>query len=249
MNNFFNLQVRPTILPSLQTAAFADGDILVDWFAFDIPNGGNRLLAGSMTTKTTDGSKQTHTANVLFAKDIDGVAPGSLGTVNATADGNQFKNHIIGFLSTQEIAGDTVGELDTITVQRLNENATSFKSVRHPNLVLQGEPNTGTLNGFSRIYVGILSISGTPNFSSTVQCDGVQAVGTQTLTVKTTSALTNLGAGDVLLDEDDRLLGTVKSVDSATVVTLTGTGLQNETVNNKDVYVQAPMILNLSFER
>ena len=58
-----------------------------------------------------------------------------------------------------------------------------------------------------------------------------------------------MGAGDVLLDEDDRLLGTVKSVDSATVVTLTGTGLQNATVNNKDVYVQAPMILNLSFER
>jgi len=249
MNKFFNLQVRPTILPSLQTSAFGDGDVLADWFAFDIPNGGNRLLAGSMTTKTADGTKQTHAATVLFAKDIDGVAPGSLGTVNATADGNQFKNHIIGFLGTEEVDGDIVSDLDTITVQRLNEHAPSLKSVRHPNLVLQGEPNTGTLKGFSRIYVGILSADGDPTFASTVQCDGIQAVGTQTLTVKTTSALTNFGAGDVLLDEDDRLLGTVKSVDSATVVTLTGTGLQNATVNNKDVYVQAPMILNLSFER
>ena len=249
MNKFFNLQVRPTILPSLQTAAFGDGDVLADWFAFDIPNGGNRLLAGSMTTKTADGTKQLHAAIVLFAKDIDGVAPGSLGTVNATANGNQFKNHIIGFLGTEELDGDIVTELDTITVQRLNEHAPAYKSVRHPNLVLQGEPNTGTLKGFSRIYVGILSADGDPTFASTVQCDGIQAVGTQTLTVKTTSALTNFGAGDVLLDENDRLLGTVKSVDSATVVTLTGTGLQNATVDNKDVYVQAPMILNLSFER
>ena len=249
MNKFFNLEVRPTILPSLQTGAFGDGDILVDWFAFDIPNGGNRLISGHMTTKTTDGTQQSHATEILFAKDVDGVAPGSLGTVNATAGGYQFKNHLIGFAVTEEDAGDAVTTLDLVTIQDLQTRNDTLKTKQKIDLVLQGEPDTGTYTGYSRIHVGIMSKDGDPSFASTVQCDGIQAVGTQTLTVKTTSALTNFGVGDVLYDEDDRLLGTVKTVDSATVVTLTGTGLQNATVNNKDVYVHAPMILNLSFER
>ena len=249
MNKFFNLEVRPTILPQRQTSGFADGDIIADWFAFDIPNGGNRLISGHMTTKTNDGSLQNHSVEILFAKDVDGVAPGSLGTINATADGYQFKNHLIGFVTTEEDSGDSPIMLDLVTIHRFTNRSDALKQVSNIDLVLQGEPDTGTYTGYSRVYVGILSRDGEPDFTSTVQCDGVQAVGTQTLTVKTTSALTNFGVGDVLYDEDDRLLGTVKTVDSATVVTLTGTGLQNATVNNKDVYVHAPMILNLSFER
>ncbi len=249
MNKFFNLEVKPTLLASLQSAgAFADGDVLIDWHAFDIPNGGNLLRDAFMVTKTVNGVRQTHAVEVFFARDVGGVAPGTLGTNNATANGNQYQSHLIGFLSSEE-ASDTATTLDISTIQRLIHTDATLKYGLAPNLVLQGEPNTGTLKGYSRIYVGITSIDGTPNFAGTVQCDGIQAVGLKGITVKTTSALLNFGAGDILYDEDDRLLGTVKTVASATEITLTGTGIQNATVDDKDVYPYSPIRLQLSFER
>lgn len=250
MNKFFNLEVKPTLLASLQAAgAFGDGDVLIDWHAFDIPNGGNLLRDAFMITKTSNGVPQTHAVEVFFARDINGVAPGTLGTNNATANGNQYQNHLIGYLSSEE-ADDTATTIDIPNLQRLQNNGVGQKYGLTPSLVLQGEPNTGTLKGYSRVYVGITSIDGAPSFAGTVQCDGIQGAGTRTLTVKTTSALTNFGVGDILYDEDDRLLGTVKTVDSATVITIEGNkGLVNATVDNKDVYPYSPIRLQLSFER
>ena len=248
MNKFFNLEVKPTLLASLQHAGvFHDGDVLIDWHAFDIPNGGNLLKDAFMITKTTNGVNQTHAVEVFFARDIGGVAPGTLGTNNATANGNQYKNHLIGFLTSEE-ATDTATTLDTPTLQKLVHLDSANKYGLAPNLVLQGEPNTGTLKGYSRIYVGITSIDGSPNFAGTVQCDGIQAAGSERITVKTTSALINFGVGDILYDEDDRLLGTIKTVDNATNMTWDGVS-QNATVDNKDVYPYSPIRLQLSFER
>ena len=202
-----------------------------------------------MITKTTDGTRQTHAVEVFFAKSIDGVRPGTLGSSNATADGTQYQNHLLAHLMSEEEGGNNASFTDNTFMQSLMSNNTVLKQENPPNIVLQGEPDTGDYKGYSKIYIGILSIDGSPNFASTVQCDGVQAAGGKTLTVKTTSALTNFGIGDVLIDEDDRLLGTVKSVDSATSITLTSAGLQNATVNNKDVYTKSPMRLQLSLER
>ena len=79
-------------------------------------------------------------------------------------------------------------------------------------------------------------------------CTGVQPITQAVLTVGTTSALSNFAVGDILHDEDDRLLGTVKSMDSTTQMTMTA-NLENATVNAKDVYNISPITLILSFER
>tara|TARA_R100000734_G_C3279043_1_gene73137 strand:+ start:30 stop:797 length:768 start_codon:yes stop_codon:yes gene_type:complete len=255
MNKFFTLEVKPEITAAKQSlGAFDDGDVIADWFAFDIPNGGNLLRDAFLVTKPTDGTRQTHAVEAYFAKTIDGFPPQTLGSVHGTADGTVANcgNHILAFLETEEDE-EPAGNTDNITIQRFQFRHNLFKTYGpSPNIVLQGEPNTGTTKGFSRLYVALTAIDGDVNFASTVQCDGVQTTGQQFLTVKTTSARANFGLGDVLVDEDDRLLGTIAGSNTLinnTNIPLVDAGLQNDTVNNKDVYSKAPMRLILSFER
>ena len=68
------------------------------------------------------------------------------------------------------------------------------------------------------------------------------------MTVGTTDADDVFAIGDVLHDENDRALGTVKSITSATEMIMTA-NLTSATVNAKDVYCINPIKLILSFEK
>jgi len=247
-SKYFALTVKPTIAASKQAlGAYAQADVLFDWHAFDIPKGAARLVGVTALVRQTDGSG----ANILpfhlyYAKSIDGVAPSSLGTVHATANGKGYYNNIIGKnnIETRDFADDY---LDVgVHVATL---AAGGADADKPSFVMQGEPDSGTNVGYDKLYIaGLCGTSGVFDFASTVQCDGIQATSQAVLTVKTTSAETNFAVGDVLHDEDDRLMGTVKSVDSATQMTMTS-NLSNDTVNNKDIYCTSPVTLILSFEK
>jgi len=247
-SKYFALTVKPTIAASKQAlGAYAQADVLFDWHAFDIPKGAARLVGVTALVRQTDGSG----ANILpfhlyYAKSIDGVAPSSLGTVHATANGKGYYNNIIGKnnIETRDFADDY---LDVgVHVATL---AAGGADADKPSFVMQGEPDSGTNVGYDKLYIaGLCGTSGVFDFASTVQCDGIQATSQAVLTVKTTSAETNFAVGDVLHDEDDRLMRTVKSVDSATQMTMTS-NLSNATVDDKDVYNLNPVTLILSFEK
>ena len=81
----------------------------------------------------------------------------------------------------------------------------------------------------------------------TVIVDGVQASSQARLTCKTSSAAKSFAVGDIIHDEDDRLMGTVKSVDSATQMTMED-NLANASVDDKDLYNISPMAILLHFE-
>ena len=108
-------------------------------------------------------------------------------------------------------------------------------------LVLQHESNTGG-NGFGRAYVsGIAKV--THNWgASTMTVDGTMSTSSPTLTVADLDATIALAPGDVLRDEDNNLLGTVKSVDSATQVTLEA-NLAHASATDKIVYNTTPITL------
>ena len=247
-SKYFALTVKPIIAASKQAlGAYGQADVLFDWHAFDIPKGAARLVGVTALVRQTDGSG----ANILpfhlyYAKSIDGVAPSSLGTVHATANGKGYYNNIIGKnnIETRDFADDY---LDVgVHVATL---AAGGADADKPSFVMQGEPDSGTNVGYDKLYIaGLCGTSGVFDFASTVQCDGIQATSQAVLTVKTTSADSNFAVGDILHDEDDRLMGTIKSVDSATQMTMTS-NLSNATVNNKDVYNLSPITLILSFER
>ena len=249
MNKFFTVNVNPTMTVAHQ-AVFADGDLITDWQAFDIPNGGNKLISAYMTTRPPNGAAhQTHHPEVYFAKDLVVgdvvIPPKSLGAVNAsTTLSARSQNNIIGFLQSEENTQVTAN-LDFAYVQRLS---TIAKNGNAADIILQGEPNTGTLKGYSRIYVAISSTDGTPDFRSTIRTNGGGTAGDATLTVDTVVAMNVLSVGDELIDEDGQEIGTVADV-TATVITFDKNGLLNTVANDKNIYSKSPIKLVLGFER
>ena len=95
---YFTVEIKPTIAASKQAdGAFAAKDVLFDWTSFDVPKGANKLVDVAFIVRGTDGAYQEKDAILYFAKSKDGgnTAPGSIGTVHATADGNGYFDHVL----------------------------------------------------------------------------------------------------------------------------------------------------------
>ena len=222
---FYSVTVKPTMTASKLAAAYGDGDVLFPWTEVPVDRGASRLISITAVVRGTNGVRQEFPMDLVFSKSS---SENSLGTENATA--SMFpSNNIIG--GHKILATDYGDGLDTFAVT----NSSSAK----PDLVVAADSGES-------IYVGGIA-NGAFDFQSTVVCDGIQATSQAVLTVKTTSAEINFAIGDVLHDEDDRAMGTVKTVDSATQMTMTA-NLSNATVNNKDLYNINPITLIFGFE-
>ena len=248
MGKFYTVEVKPEIIASKQAlGAFADNDVVFSWTPFYMPNGASRLISASLVLRGTDGASQSAAFDIFFAKSFSssasGVnfeAPGALGAVHATANGTAYYKNILGYARLEE--NDQASGLDNITIFR-----SAHDRGRFIDMVLDPEPHSGDVKGFGVMYLGGITVDGDLNLASTCQCDGIQATTLDTLTVKTQLPLNMFDKGDVLHDEDDRLLGTIKEITGATTIDLTST-LANATVNNKDVYCINPISVILSFE-
>ena len=109
-----------------------------------------------------------------------------------------------------------------------------------PNLSGEEIPVSGDL------YVAAIS-KGTLDFRTTVQVNEANfAAGTQTvITLDTKDATPVFAPGDVIHAVDDAVLGTIKTVDSATQITLT-TANVDAIANNDVLYNVSPIQLILS---
>jgi hypothetical protein len=244
MRKFFTVEVKPTIAASKQAeAAFTAKDVLFDWTAFDVPKGASRLIDVTLVVRGTDGVYQEKDTVLYFAKSKGGgrTAPSSIGTVHASANGNGYFDNVIG--AVQIMTTDFKEGLDSLSVATLGHGAASNHS---PNLVLEGEPISGTNVGYDKLYVA--STSGAYNFASTVQVSTETATSTSALVVKTTDARLCFAVGDVLHDEDDQLIGTIKTITDATNIVLEDKAA-NVSAVNKDLYNINPIKIILSFEK
>ena len=216
----------PTITASIQAgAAFADEDILFDWHKV---NGfkGSEINGITAMIRGTNGADQTMVDfELLFATsgikvDTNGisvdVAPPSLGTVNAGVSTYQWKNNLTGhFLFDVDVTGRIFndGDLDVL--------------------------NIATTSGLNipvgqDLYIAAIT-KGALDFRSTVQVGTETATSTTAVVVKTTGALVNFAPGDVLHDEDNLVIGTVKSVTDDTNLVLAENCAAVSAVN-KDLY-------------
>ena len=224
-------KVLPTLPASIQTAAYADTEILFDWHEVKGFKGSS-IDGIQVIVRGTNGADQTMVGiDLLFATShireeergisVDQVPP-TLGTTGAAVDTFQWKNNLVGYVpiaSGDFIDGDLV-VLNIATKSGLNI------------------PVSGDL------YVAAIA-KGALDFRSTVQVATETATNTTAVVVKTTSALTNFAPGDVLHDEDDLVIGTVKSVTDATNLVLTK-NCQSVSAVNKDLYNIHPIQLMLS---
>jgi len=243
---YFTVEVKPTILPSIQHAGtFGGGAVIFDWTSFDVPKGASKLTDITVMLRGTNGVRQERAIDFYIAKSINGAAPGSLGTVRATADGNQYQNHLIGAIHIH--ADDYKDGLDIMSMASTGHGAGGTQT---PSVVLEGEPNSGSSVGYDTLYITSIPTN-TLDWRSTCETNnaaGAQGTDQAGLIVSTTSALLHFDKGDIVYDEDDRLMGTVKSVTDATNIVFEE-NLANASVDNKDLYVHSPVTFILSFEK
>ena len=242
---YFTVEVKPTITASKQAAAtFATGDVVFDWTAFDVPKGTSKLVDAVVLARGSNGARQEFQIDYMFAKSRNGNAPASLGTLNATANGTGYFADLIGAFTIAE--ADFYHGQDFMSIGSIGRTGTAHGEMALP--CLTGEPDSGTNVGYDKLYIGGLSVAGTPDFQSTVQVSTETATNTSAVVVKTTSALSCFDEGDVLHDENDLVIGTIKTIDSATAITLEENAASVSAVN-KDLYNINPMTIILSFER
>ena len=257
MGKYFNVAVKPPVaVAALAAGNITDAEILFDWAGFDVPKGACRLIGMTILYTGKNGVDYTPTDFELFwaTGDADGTAPGTMGDDGAAVDTFGWFNNIQGKTYVDASLMTNDGDLITGNVLSMQEGEIDFADTGRwvnpfpGNLVLQGAPESGTNVGYDKLYVAAIA-KATHNWgASTVVSDGTQSTSSPIITVKTVSAVITCGPGDILRDEDGLLFGTVKTVDSATQITLEANS-SSATTDEKLVYNTTPITLVLSFEK
>ena len=258
---YFNVTAKPFILPSEQhDGNITDTQILADWTSFEIPKGAARLIGMTVLYRGKNGADVTPTDfEIIWAKsNPDGSAPTSLGAVTAAvgvpAEGSPPWFNLVQSRSYIDVTnGGNDGDLtymNVIVPQSIGGRVadTYLNGGVGNTIVLQGEPNSGTNVGFDKLYCALIA-KATHNWgASTITVNGTPATTTNVIAVADVDAGLVFAPGDVIYDEDDRLMGTVKSIDSDVQITFEN-NLANAGVNDKVLYNGSPITLVLSFEQ
>ena len=250
MGKFFTVSVKPVLPVATQIQSnktdlvFGAGDVMFDLTAFEIPRGAAKLIDVVMIMR---GAQTVKGMDIFFAKtDPDGVtAPGSIGTGNATADGQGYYRNIVGTVHYNTSAFKQ--DLDSVTVGSLGHGATNDQI---PATVLQGVPESGTNVGFDKLYVAATTSGGSGyNFSTGVLADGAVTAGASSnFAVKTVPATRFFDVGDVVhVHDSDTAIGTVKSITSTDIAldAVTGVAIADE----DEIINASPIELILCFEK
>lgn len=247
-SKYFTVEVRPTIANVAvgQHAAFANGDVLFDWTAFQIPRGPAKLIGISAEIRPKGDSGSTVNKfpfELLFAKSKATVAPSTLGPLNSAPAASVL-------LSSQ--ADRFLGIAPVVAGDFVDADQMSYASASPANIVLQGEPNSGDTVGTDTIYVG--GIAGDAfNFVSGCLINAGTLDGSE-FTVDGVDPRLFMIPGDIInatTASDTSVsvaLGTIASMADANTITLTAT-TEAEPSNNDFIYNTRPIKLILSFEK
>ena len=246
--------VRPEIPASKQNAGvFADASILWNWTAFQVPKGSSKLISVTAIIRGKNGvAEGAVPIDLFFARSINGVAPANLGTQRAAVTTFNWANHLIGY---HPILAADYTDADLVALRV----AQSGLGTGSRELVLTGEPDSGTNVGYDTIYVAGIAkgefdwTASAVLVATAADADDIEAGSTEDLVVKTGSAVTNFAIGDVLNDEDDLEFGEIETIDSATEINFleetVGTGTSDIHTVDKKVYNIHPITLILGFEQ
>ena len=246
---YFTVEVKPTIptVTAGQSTAFAQNDVLFDWYAFDVPKGTCRLLHIDQEIRPKGDAGATvneFDLDLLLAKpNQDGTAPTSIGTVNAapTADVN-LSNNMIGFIANGSWEAHEAHLDSTAYTQCREVNCGMFFSNPGPQV---------TTKGYDRYYMAAIA-EGAFDFRSGILINAGDLTG-PVMTVDGVDATLSLAVGDTIgvttaadasVSKD---MGVIKSVDSATQITLES-AFTTAVVNNDVVHNQSPITFRLHFE-
>ena len=243
-DRYFSVEVKPTIPASNQhSAAFSVGDVLFDWVEFEIPKGTSRLIGATMITRPKGNA--TPTGNkfgsfLIFSK----TNTVSYGTPNA-APTKTPTNDFLGLLELEDDTSFTIGAGTNVGMSGRSSNTAS-----QANVLLTGS-QTGSNVGYDKLYIAAQA-NGQFDFRSinAVNETGFDAGAQTVITMDGTSmdVREHFIEGDVLHAQDDAVLGTLSSADSATQITLTAAN--TAAIAEDDViYNIHPIRIILHFEK
>jgi len=239
-SKYFNITVKPDITGQNAVTAFADEDLIFDWTEFSVPKGGARLIGVTTIMRGTNGSRQEHALDLYFAKAENGnSAPGTLGTVNSSTGGQGYFNNLLGCLNVP--VTDFRDGLDYMAVAHTNNVATG------PGFVMDDLTHPAGYTGFNKYYLGVVS-KGTPDFGTGVLADDPVSVNDTSIVVKTIDARKVFDVGDVLVDNGNAAIGTIKSIGSATAITLES-GATEAVAGDDEIVNKNPVTFILHFEK
>ena len=249
-SKYFSTDVKPIMPGNIQEAAYADTEILFDWAEFEIPRGPGKMLGVTAVVEGLNGADQAEEIDIelVFARTHNLIAPPTLGTTGALVTSAGWKNHVIGRILLDASIDSNDGDLVYVNVMKHQKQA---------NIVMQGEPLSGSTVGLDKFYVAAIA-KGALNFSTTVLARGAGAVGDLTIDTDKGSdddpdAELIFAPGDVLHGGTGAVLGTVKSIaafgSSKQVITLESPGLVEILDDNEEIYNASPIRLKLDFEK
>tara|TARA_R100001015_G_scaffold17470_1_gene9629 strand:- start:42 stop:839 length:798 start_codon:yes stop_codon:yes gene_type:complete len=262
---YFNIRIKPNLasggvdklIDSNKTNnPMQAGDLVFDWTEFYIPKGASKLENVSMYMNGIDGGVcAAGDFHLIFARDIDGVAPVSAGTINAagmTTATNLASNFLGGVVlegtaaGVGKVKGPSHGSLYGLTRGGGTNNG---GGPIQANLLVDGE-ETLARPGFQRVYVcGVAD--GAFGFGTGVTADGAVTSDTATsFDVTGTNAMKIFQVGDTVhLHDVNDALGTVKAVTS-TSIELNAAIANGTDIANADEIINAnPIKILLGFSQ
>ena len=247
MGKYFSITKKIEIAASIQHAgAFGAGLILSDWVPLQIPKGSSCLKSVTMLVRPKGDASPTQ--NIFGAEIVFSTTnTTSLGTVRTAPDHVPFPDTI-------GLVEFTTGNFATNVYNSTAIASTGMQGNDNEGgvpLILTGDPTTGDNVGYDTIYMGIIA-GGAMRFDSinAVNETGF-AAGAQTVITMDGSGMDvreHFAAGDILHAQDDAVLGTLLSADSATQLTLTAAN--TDAIAEDDIiYNLHPITVILGFEK
>jgi len=245
-SKYFNVTVKPDMTGNNAVTAFGSGDLMFDWTEFSIPKGGARLIGVTALVKGADIARQEIAMDIYFAKPLTSdrtTAPTSLGTVNGTAAGAGFSNELLGALVIN--AEDYRDHLDNMSVAHVNFISGAANTSSGAGFVLDDVTHPYNNPSYNKYYIGVCA-GGAFDFGTGVLANDAVEVGATTFAVDGNAASKAFGPGDVIVDNGNAAIGTVKTV-STTSITLES-GCTEAVGDDDEIVPKNPITFILHFE-
>ena len=237
-SKYFNITVKPDMTGQNNVSTFTSGDLLFDWTSFLVPKGGAKLIGVTSICRGINGARQEFAMDLYFASTQPDLttAPSSLGTVNSSVSGVGYGNELLGCLNVP--LTDFRDGLDYFSVAHTNTVATGAGIVMD---------DVSSSDGYNTYYLGVVSM-GNWDFNTGTLADDPISVSDTSAVVKGTDARKVFSPGDVLVDNGNAAIGTVKSVGSATAITFEA-GATEAVAADDEIVTKNPITFILHFER
>ena len=259
-SKYFTVKIKPDIIDgdiskiiaaNKTDTPFAQGDLLFDWNTMQVPKGSKKLVNVAVYMQGEDGGEQAaKDMYFVFAKSVNGTAPGTLGEENSAQTACfELPLHIIGGIKL-EASGANVGMIAGPAFGSLYvSNAGGAGRVDLP-IILEGEPESGTNVGYDKLYIAAFA-GGAFDFSTGVLLNDASNVADDagtSLTVDGVDPRKSFNVGDTVYIHDvDTAIGTIASM-TATTIVLTSNNV-GAIANNDEFMNATPITCIFGFEQ